>query len=392
MNKKLFLHCIFFSLLFINCFFISCSKNNDYEFKSERDIESIGFGKSGEHYKWYYFSKNGFESVNRPDFAPVSSKGAWTETIRISGANNDENVKNPTGYAIVNRLGMLMFNGDKVTLSNDIVSFTEHSAENLIFEENVPLFSVYKSSFFNDINQNDDEIRPFLLQYDKNTQLSYPILNCNNFCDKDGAQVSDFVWNGNNLICSIKYVEDGRINFEYKNIRPLTSLLSINPANAKKSILVSDCSVNEFREAKNIKDFSLAPQKFISLLDGYAKKVTFSLFLKNAGGKKNQAYYNKGSDFVKSERKCYGINAKEIVSVLFDDGTLYLQGNLSGKYLFNDGKPLVLRLPKLPAGFVYGEYVITENTLFAAWEESMFYETARSGFIAVNLSKLLYDN
>ena len=89
------------------------------------------------------------------------------------------------------------------------------------------------------------------------------------------------------------------------------------------------------------------------------------------------------------------LNAKAIISqswsgVLFEDGTLFIEGALPGKHILRGGKPVVVRLPKLPDGFKYSEFVISGTTLYASWEESSFYTTGRSGFIQVNLDKTLY--
>ena len=55
------------------------------------------------------------------------------------------------------------------------------------------------------------------------------------------------------------------------------------------------------------------------------------------------------------------------------------------------GMPVAIRLPKLPVGFVYSDFVISGSTLYVAWEESSFYETGRAGFLQVNLDRTLYS-
>ena len=391
MNKRFF--CVFVCI--ISLLLVACDKNKDYEFKSDRDVLSIGFGKKGDNYKWFYLSNDKFEEVERPEFSPVISKGPWTETIRISSANNVQD--KPKGYAIVNRLGVLSFEGSKVTLSKDVATFSDRTAGNLVFVNDTPVFSVYKSSFFNDTiastdYKKNDSNHLFLLQFDDNTQLCYPIINCKNIIDKEQAEVSDFYWDGTEWACSLKYVDEGRINFSYINWRPVSSLLTITPASAKKDIVISESNVQKFRNSKSANEFAYAPERIKTLLEGYASKIPFTMVLKNAGGASSRIYQNNTTDSLRFERNCCGIISKEHVSVLFDDGTFFVQGNLRDRAFFNDGAAVALRLPKLPAGYVYGEYVITENTLFAAWEETSFYESGRSGFIAVDLEKILYDN
>ena len=60
------------------------------------------------------------------------------------------------------------------------------------------------------------------------------------------------------------------------------------------------------------------------------------------------------------------------------------------KSILNKGNPLALRLPKLPAGYTYNEFVISGTSLYASWEETSFFKTGRSGFIQINLDSLLY--
>lgn len=387
---------LFFGILLLVLFFTGCNKNQTYEFVSDRDFMSLGFGNNGDNYKWFYFSAQNFEQIAKPELAPVITKGPWTEALRISSANNVDNIVTAKGYAIVNRLGILTFEGDNITLSKDIGVFDNRTAGNLMFVNDTPIFSVFKSSFFNDTissaeYKKSDSNHLFLLQYDDNTQLSYPVVNCKNLTDKKESEVTDFYWNGTDWNCCIKYIEDSKVNFSYVNWRPVSSLLSITPASAKEDIIVTETDVQKYRDGNGLKKFSSAPDRVLSLLKGYGSKIPFTMELKTAGGASSRYYQNEDNDYVAMERKCKAILSKDLVSVLFDDGTFYIQGSLSKQPFFNNGNAIVLRLPKLPAGFSYGDYVITENTLFAAWEESSFFECERSGFIAVDLKSILYD-
>ena len=103
------------------------------------------------NHAWYYFSNTGFNRVDRPQNAPSQSPKPWTESIRISSANNDVCTQNTDtqAFAIVNRLGILSFNDESIALSPDTSLFTDRTAGNLVFLNNVPVFSVYKSAFFN---------------------------------------------------------------------------------------------------------------------------------------------------------------------------------------------------------------------------------------------------
>ena len=58
--------------------------------------------------------------------------------------------------------------------------------------------------------------------------------------------------------------------------------------------------------------------------------------------------------------------------------------------VLNGGKTVALKLPKLLAGYVYSGFTVSGSSLYAAWEETSFFKTGRSGFICVDLDAVLY--
>ena len=66
------------------------------------------------NHAWYYFTNTSFHVVDRPQNAPHQAQKPWTETIRISSANNaGTNNTDIKAYAIVNRLGVISFEDAK---------------------------------------------------------------------------------------------------------------------------------------------------------------------------------------------------------------------------------------------------------------------------------------
>ena len=61
------------------------------------------------------------------------------------------------------------------------------------------------------------------------------------------------------------------------------------------------------------------------------------------------------------------------------------------KHILRGGSPVAIRLPKLEQGYVYSDFVISGTTLYAAWEQTDFYKTNRSGFLSVDLDSTLYS-
>ena len=75
---------------------------------------------------------------------------------------------------------------------------------------------------------------------------------------------------------------------------------------------------------------------------------------------------------------------------IFTDGTSFFEGAIQDKYVVNNGNPIAFRLPKLPMGFSYSTFVVEKNILYVAWEEKVFYEVGRTGFLTVDLEKVFY--
>lgn len=381
-QNKLFI-LLSLSLIFL---FPSCEKKAvEQNLKKEVEIEKTS-------HCWYYFTPTGFKKIDKPQNAPRTSSQPWTETIRISSANST--ISGNKSFAIVNRLGVLTFDNDNISLATDSNIFNDRTAGNLVFINDTPLFSVYKSAFFNDTisspNYLDDKSSHlFLIQFDPVAKISYPLINSTSLVES--GEVTDFVFNNNNWLCAIKSITDNRTTFSYCSWKPQIPLLSISPNNADENIVISTISSEDFRKSKAQIDYENSPKRIKDLLSGFSKDLSFILEVKTAGGGTPREYINKIDNTNNKELLGKGIIAASWSSVLFEDGTLFLEGALPGKHVLREGKPVAIRLPKLPAGFVYSDFTISGTTLYAGWEESSFYKTGRSGFIQIDLDETLYS-
>ena len=106
MKKSIFLVLMSFLLFIVSC------KKKDYEYKG---FENVVVQTVTDDHEWYYFTDDGFEKVEKPEFSPEDTKIAWTEAVRISSANNVSANAGSVGYAILNRIGLLRFTEDKIT-------------------------------------------------------------------------------------------------------------------------------------------------------------------------------------------------------------------------------------------------------------------------------------
>jgi len=345
---------------------------------------------------WYYFTLSGYQETSKPQTAAEVPFVPWTEAKRVSSANCTSGQTDATkGFAVVNRLGILCFENDKITLTKDVNLFKDRTAGNLVLLNDTPVFSVYKSSFFNDtitdpLYKNDNSNHLFLIQFDDAAKLCYPLLNCNNLTTEINSEITDFYWDGLNWICSVKTISDTKNSFSYINWKPGVSLLNLSPGSANDNLSITETTLDAFKEAKAEVPYKKAPERIRKLLHGFDFSKNFLIDVKSAGGVSPRKYNNQISEDEEV------LNAKAIISqswsaALFEDGTLFIEGALPGKHILREGKPVAVRLPKLPAGFKYSDFVISGTTLYAFWEETNFYTTARAGFLEVNLDKSLYS-
>ncbi len=388
------------AFLCLTCFLLSSCKKKD---KSKAKPEIVEIGNQKTDHAWYYFTQDGFARVDSPRNAPFAGTLPYTEAIRISSANNgvadaDGKVK---AYALANRLGVICFEGDKISLAKDINIFSNRTAANLVFIDGTPLFSVYKSVFFNDTissaaYKNDSDAHLFLVQFDDASKISYPVLNCTNLTDKKNSEITDYYWDGSEWFCSIKSVQDdnggsSKTEFSYIKFRPAAPLVSISPVSAGELITVKESSVKEFRDMMSVKPYSLAPERIRTMLQGFDKAIPFLMEVKSAAGSSPRIYENEIAGSFEEELKAKAIISQSWSAALFEDGTLFIEGALPGKHILRGGKPVAIRLPKLDIGFVYSDFVISGTTLYAAWEETDFYKVSRSGFLSVDLNATLYS-
>lgn len=388
------------AFLCLTCFLLSSCKKKD---KSKAKPEIVEIGNQKTDHAWYYFTQDGFARVDSPRNAPFAGTLPYTEAIRISSANNgaadaDGKVK---AYALANRLGVICFEGDKISLAKDINIFSNRTAANLVFIDGTPLFSVYKSVFFNDTissaaYKNDSDAHLFLVQFDDTSKISYPVLNCTNLTDKKNSEITDYYWDGSEWFCSIKSVQDdnagvSKTEFSYIKFRPAAPIVSISPVSANDLITVKESSVKEFRDMMSVKPYSQAPERIRTMLQGFDKAIPFLMEVKSAAGSSPRIYENEIAGSFEEELKAKAIISQSWSAALFEDGTLFIEGALPGKHILRGGKPVAIRLPKLDIGFVYSDFVISGTTLYAAWEETDFYKVSRSGFLSVDLNATLYS-
>ncbi len=381
------------SLMTLSLGLFSC-KDKSKSLDNAEQIPQISLNSKNGSHNWYYFTRTDYKAIDKIQNVPYSPLTPWTEAVRISSANCATTAGENKAFAVVNRLGIISFNGEEKQLSKDENIFTDRTAGNLIFLNETPIFSVFKSAFFNDTIKDykyssADALHLFLIQFDPQSNISYPIINCNNLVKLPNSEVIDYYWDGINWTCCVKTISDVKTDFTYINWKPVPSLLTLSPVNANSNISVTESSQDEFRAKKEQLEYKFAPERIKKLLAGFSKKTSFAIDVKTSGGSSWRNYKNTVDD--SKELYATAIIAQTWSAALFEDGTLFLEGALPGKHILRGGKPVAIRLPKLPMDYVYSDFVISGTTLYAAWEETSFFKTGRSGFVEINLNKSLYS-
>lgn len=336
--------------------------------------------------RWAYFTKDGINEIDSPADVPSTIFRPWTETIRISGAARINN----KSYFLINRLGLAILpeSLDKEPeIITDVMYFTDTTASNLVSVENNPVFHVYRNSFFN--SKASESPLPFLIQYRTENKIFFPLLRVTDLELNKSAETVHLMYNGNLWTAAFKTSNSEKIDFNYIQFFSYEPLISLTGTPKPEQIQKNELSIDLFKKIVCNYEFADSPERVQKLLAQIPQKFALNLFYSSEQTGTPINYVRTGeSPFVfKGNVKDFGT----CIMALFEDGTTYFSGALQNSQILRNGKPVAFRLPKLPQGFIYSDFVVSGSILYAAWEEEFFYQTARSGFIAVDLKRLLYE-
>ncbi len=332
---------------------------------------------------WYAFTPSGFEPVDSPRNVAETLTKPWTEAVRIAAAGTS----GQTACALVNRLGIIDFSSGSPVLYRDIQLFTGVTADTLLFTPEGPVFHLYRNTFFNDNStRQTEQTRPLLVRYNSRQQLCIPILTYQDLGIPDTGEITSIIPSNGAWLAAIKTTGSDKTDFSYIRFSSLTADGAI-PDPVSALLTLEETDADTFRQAQRPLPFEQAPESLQLLFREIPVSVSFYLSCRLPGYAGSVLYDN--ADSVAggyTAQGCAVISETGSVAV-FSDGTTYLTRSLLSGNTFED-TVIALRLPRLPAGFVYGETAVYGSTLYVAWEETDFYKTGRSGFIAVNLTEI----
>ena len=381
----------FLCLLILALFLCSCSSK-----KSRQAVPIQTISEGEKNHSWYYFTSTGFLGVDKPQNVPSVYERPWTESVRISSARTMPGTKN--AYAVVNRLGMLELTAGEIKLYSENSLFAENTADSIVFSDGTPVFYLYKSTFFNQdmlsssvasggsetLVQYPDLARPFLIEFNTQSKSMYPLVSYANINLTNKDQITGIFWNGKTWACSAKRMEGSGVEFTYFKWEPLVPLTELSPALSKEVFVFTESNAAEYRAINTPALFKDAPQEIQKLLQSLPSSYSFYITVSDGSGTSPRSYFHEGNGEETSNAFAATKDNCGFTVALFPDGTTYIAYQ-------KDEKDAVgaFRLPLLPAGFQYGEFAVAGNIMYIAWEESSFYKTGRSGFLTVDLKKIL---
>ena len=373
----------------------SCKKISDFTSFSKAvkeanpEIEFIEISKKD--HKWYYFSYDSFEKVNLPQHAPQVLMKPWTEAIRISSSL----AVGTDAFMTVNKLGILNCdpeNEKQAKLITDNAIFSSLTADNLVGIDGYPVFHVYKDKEFNSTKAKNEEItHPFLVQFHPESSVFVPLLSTDDLDYNSDVEVSDITFSEGEWTVTLKTMDTNRKRFDYITFSTYDDLTNIDPMHRKDALRTETISEGEFRAKMTPEDISKSPDRVKTLLSRLPRDFSYFIQLsqQNSGLQKS---YVKSDDMSNPDIMESQVLLGDTYAIaIFSDGTGFFSGALQDRYILNNDYPVAFRLPKLPKNFSYGPLIIEGDILYVAWEESVFYETGKSGFLTVDLGKVFYD-
>lgn len=390
------LRILFFSAFCAFCagslFFVGCAK--------KEEMPALQVSPAGKDHHWYFFTEDGFSSTDLPQKSGISTLKPWTESIRAGEAGTD---LAGNGYMAVNRLGVIQFALEETGkaepfLIQDYEIFSNSTVSNLFFDGKNPYLTLVRSSFFNkdaslsENPQKQDSNRPFLVRISPEARAFYPVITYGDLRLAEGGEITGTFFDGTTFVSSIKKLKNSRTEFSYISFTAKGSLESLVPYTQDTKLNMAETSEENYRILNSPKKFSEAPKRLQNLLSSIPDNFSFSVECRTLGEASSRTFISAPqSQSADSLAKAQALISDGWCCGVFPDGTTYFNGALEGLPILNSGKNTAFRLPKLPEDYIYTVFCIAGTTLAVAWEETDFYKTGRSGFLTVDLKKVLYD-
>lgn len=385
-----------FSFIYLSITYTSCNNYN-------KDISNNSYSKllnsktTTNNHRWFYFTETGFLETQSPSLAPEKTLEPWTEKPRITSGS----IINNKVFFTVNKLGILVCPAASGVQPNGISSqtylvkedslFTDYTAGNMYCVNGKPTFNLYTNTIFDKIENSITTTIPILIQFNPIANEFKTLLNKNDFVPVKESKLFKKL-----NLNSLQYVNQKWYASFKNSLNNQTTILytktySIEPENIKslsKNISCTQIKQEEFRQKTEPTPFHLAPQKIQDLLYMIPKTTPFYIrYIKDSDF--NTTIFSQSSKHGEIIEG-YAMTTPNCSLAVFTDGTTYFAGKLPYKQVLKNGKTIAFKLPSLPDNYVYADSFIAGSNLYVSWEQRDFYKTGKSGFLVVNLEKVLY--
>ena len=379
-KKRKFRFCRLFLELFGVAFMLcalaccaGCAESNTR--KTQNDIQSYE-ELSSIATSWLYFDADGnLTVIDNPSAIPSPGFRPWTEAPAVMDAgiagNSPVLLVNKKGALSAETLASLSPNGAFSVPEGIFPSAAALSSGTLAsfaFEGGKTFARFYRSVVF-DSDRSSQPVALFLCGEAPYFPLESPVL-ASSFGAKKDAQFVSLNYTGKNepWVAAFKSrvgIASG-VSFEYFAL----SALPGSPGFSSRSI-----SAVEFQALSESASSESPPQAFAALLALVPASARVSIQIAGEGFPETREFATGGQG---ESLAAWGFEFEGGAAVLFSDGTFYFAKK-------NSGTVKALRFPRLNSGYTYTAFVFSDEGILAGWEERRFYETGRSGIIAVSV-------
>ncbi len=366
-----------------------CAESNN----RDTSVSGDGDGSASSSMNWFYFDDEGnLTEIENPSMIPAVEFKPWTEATAVldSGFSGQEPV------LLVNKKGLVspdMLIPDTPVLETESDALHPAtadgifpSAEKLSSGTSVALLTENGKTFIrfyrNSVFSGNTSLQPVSL---------YSCEDVSPFGIGDAVYAADFGAKENSQCVSLNYTGDpgepwiaafkssldkgGGFLFEY------LALSSLPVSSGFKSRVVSAGDFQASIEKSTKKPVPEPFEDFLALVPS-----SYGVSLKISGKDfPASCTFVSGGDKSRIFEGC-GFLTDDTVATLFSDGTLYLASRNGNSRL------RTIRLPVLNRGYIYTSFVVSGHKILAGWEERRFFETGRSGILAVSLNTDLPAN
>lgn len=333
---------------------------------------------------WFYFDRDGkLTPAGHPAEIPVAEFRPWTEVPAVM----DAGFADDRPVLLVNKNGLLspdQFAGpvSPDTLFPSADALASGTAAAFVSAGGETYIRFYRSTVFDA----DRSVQPVAL-FRAGRAPAFPL--------EPAAFAADFGMEENAQMVALEYSggpEPWTAAFKSR-LDPADSVsfayLAFSALPVSSGFRGRSISAEEFRNAAGRGAAGQIPAVFTELLAPLPENQDVLLHITRKGSPATQMWSSAFSagpagSGTNGTLEGWAFADDAFAAVLFADGTCYLKPVNSG------GGIKALRFPALNRGYRYTAFAVSGRHILAGWEESRFYETGRSGILAVTLPPGFY--